>query len=188
MDLDRTLFDTDKFVKVIWDFAERYYGIDAAAERGKAPDYFTYHNEMYDYRFFDHLRAATGKKYNKEQFVSAAKTGLPGGYLYGDVTTAVIDLIDAIITFGNQEYQMLKLALCPGLKNIDSHYLLEPKGPYIARTFKQPSILIDDKRLEGEILAPCTFVRIDRSGARPETGVITSLRQVPALLEGVIID
>lgn len=184
MDLDRTLLDTDKFVRSIWQLAEKQYGIDARSERDRAPAYFTHHQDMYDYRFFDHLQAVAGARYDKAAFIAAAVSSLSERFLYDDVTEEVVSRIDAIVTFGNSDYQTFKLLLCPKLVGINRHVLLEPKGPYIARTFSQASILVDDKPLEAEILPPCEFIRIDRSGVRPEQRVITSLHQLPDILMG----
>ncbi|MBC7512055.1 hypothetical protein H7142_00125 [Candidatus Saccharibacteria bacterium] len=184
IDLDRTLFDTDKFIVAIWDFAEVYYGISADKERARASNYYDHYGDMYDYKFFDHLQAVAGSGYSRSEFIAAAAAKLSGNFLYDDATIEVIDLIDAIVTFGNRDYQTFKLLLCPQLASIERHFLLEPKGQYIRRIFAQPTLLVDDKHLDGEIHEPCVFVRIDRTSriAKSNQGIITSLSQVPALV------
>ncbi|MDQ5932079.1 MAG: hypothetical protein QG649_164, partial [Patescibacteria group bacterium] len=97
------------------------------------------------------------------------------------VTSHVIAMIDGIVTFGGTEYQTFKLGLCPSLDAIPRRIILEPKGEYIAKNYTQPTVLVDDKLLEGTLQLPARFIRIDRSLASENNsiGVITSLSDLP---------
>lgn len=184
-DLDRTLFDTATFFEEIWSFAARLYDIDGDAEQKRAAGFHDYHGDMYDYRFFDHLADAVGNSFDRDDFIQLATHELSGRFLYGDVTEDVVRSIDAIITFGNHDYQTFKLGLCPALSGLQRHIVLQPKGEYIRTTFSQPSVLIDDKPLKDEILPPARFIRIDRSGGESIANelVIQDFSQLPAMLK-----
>lgn len=188
MDLDRTLFDTDRFIEGVWSYAGELYGLDIEAERLRAKQFYDMYGNSYDYRFFDHLRDCVGADFDQEDFVRGAKRALSGQFLYADVTPQVIDIIHAILTFGNTQYQMFKLSLCPELEGIDYHIVLEPKGAYISRTFPVPTLLVDDKDLKGECVPPAYALRIDRSleeREAKEAGVIRTLASVPAALSRI---
>lgn len=188
-DLDRTLFDTTRFVADVWALAGREYGLDANAERERAPDFYHYYGDWYDYRFFDHLEMAAGEGFDRAGFIAAAQRELSGNYLFDDVTADIIGLIDAIITFGNEPYQSLKLALCPQLEGIERHIILGSKGAYIAEAFTAPTVLIDDKAIGAEIVYPAAFIRIDRTdgGASdtPNELVISSFHELPEILRTI---
>jgi hypothetical protein len=186
MDLDRTLFDTELFFNTVWSYVGGYYGLDDANEKSKAKEYFDAYGDSYDYRFFDHLRESIGADFDQEEFVRGAKQELSGTFLYSDVTPEVLEMTHAILTFGNREYQTFKLSLCPELADVERHIVLETKGEYISRTFKTPTVLVDDKDLSAEIVPPARFIRIDRSsgGAKVEgADVIHTLKSLPGLLE-----
>ncbi len=188
-DLDRTLFDTARFFDNIWEFASRTYGFDVEQERARAPEFFRYTGDLYDYRFFEHLRSSAGAAYDEADFIAKAQAKLGGTYLYDDITPEAIRLIDAIVTFGGEEYQSFKLSLCPEHDGIDRHIVLQSKGEYIHDTFDRPSVLIDDKHLENEILPPATFIWIDRStvaeGTLSDGYTIRSFDDLPAVLERI---
>jgi len=185
MDLDRTLFDTRLFFERIWSYAAGLYGLDAETEMKRSKQFYDMYGESYDYRFFDHLRAAVGPGFDQEDFARGAAGKLSGQFLYEDVTDELVGMIHAILTFGNQEYQTFKLSFCPELSGIRSHIVLEPKGEYIAKNFAKATLLVDDKDLSDEIVAPARFVRIDRSLEKLDAGmdgVINTLESVPAIL------
>lgn len=184
VDLDRTLFDTSTFFDEIWRLAHDIYGVDATAQKARAEEFFDWYDAGYDYRFFDHLAAAAGATFSKTALEDAARREFSDRFLYPDVTDEVIGLIDAIVTFGGWEYQTFKLSLCPQLAHIAHHISLTSKAEYIARTFSGPALLVDDKQLENEIMAPTRFVRIDRSLAKSDiaSSVIHSLEDIPACL------
>ena len=188
-DLDRTLFDTSRFVHDVWALAGREYGIDAEAERLRAPSFYQFYGDWYDYQFFDHLADVIGDTFDRTVFIAKAQRELSGAYLFDDVTPDIIDLIDAIVTFGNQTYQSFKLSLCPQLDGIERHIILAMKGEYIAQTFTAPTVLIDDKAIGAEILDPGLFIRIDRTaeGEHDTSGelVISSLEELPGVLRSL---
>jgi hypothetical protein len=187
--LDRTLFDTNRFVHDVWSLAGREYGIDAEAERQRTSSFYRYYGDWYDYQFFDHLAHAVGESFDRQSFIALAHRELRGSYLYDDVTPEVIGLIDAILTFGNEPYQSLKLSLCPQLDGIERHIILAGKGKYIAETFSVPTVLIDDKAIGAEILHPALFIRIDRTGgdfdAKQGDLTIASLSELPDILSSM---
>lgn len=188
MDLDRTLFDTASYFERLWLYAAHRYKLDAGEERSKAKLYFDMYGESYDYRLFDHLRESVGTGFDQADFVRGAKQELAGKLLYSDATSDVLGMIHAVLTFGNKEHQSFKLSLCPELSNIDRHIVLEPKGAYIARTFTESTVLVDDKDFSAEILPPARFVRIDRTSegsgeVEGESAVIHTLRDLPAMME-----
>lgn len=188
MDLDRTLFDTNRFIERVWSYAGERYHLNVEIERLRAKQFYDIYGDSYDYRFFDHLRDCVGADFDQADFILSAKRTLSGQFLYPDVTPQLIDAIHAILTFGNKEYQMFKLSLCPELEGIDCHIVLEPKGAYISRTFPMPTLLIDDKDLKGECVPPAYAIQIDRSleaEDAKEAAVIKTLASVPAALSRI---
>jgi hypothetical protein len=180
-DFDRTLFDTDQFFLEIWQLAGKMYEIDDEWERSQAPDFFTKYGDAYDYRFFEHLKRAAGQQLSIPHFINEARKAFSDKFLYDDATNHVITMIDEIVTFGGTEYQTFKLGLCPSLDAIPRRIILEPKGEYITKNYTQPTILVDDKLLEGTLQFPARFIRIDRSLASENSsiGIITSLSDLP---------
>ena len=188
-DLDRTLFDTSRFVQDLWAFAGREIGFNGDAERERATMFYRYSGDWYDYRFFDHLASVIDNEYERAAFTHLVEQEMHGRYLFSDVTPDIIELIDAIVTFGNEPYQSFKLLLCPQLEGITPHIILDSKGAYIARTFQTPTVLIDDKPIGDEILPPAQFIRIDRTNSLAQIAadevVIRSLNELPAVLQNI---
>lgn len=188
MDLDRTLFDTALFFERVWDHASARYGLDAEAEKAKASQFHRMYGDMYNYRLFDHLRSSVGPGFEPDSFISGAVSELAGLFVYPDVTPRLMERVDAILTFGDRDEQMFKLALSPALQGVQVHAVLEPKGGYISRTFDVPVVLVDDKDILDEIRPPATFIRIDRSsdgeGAR-RGHVITTLEDVLGIVDDI---
>jgi hypothetical protein len=189
MDLDRTLFDTGLFFDDIWQLAAQMYGCNKDEEKTKAANYHRMYGEWYDYDFFQHLQEATDAVYSESTFIQAAQELLTSRYLFDDVTEDVLQSIDAIVTFGNKPFQQFKLSLCPQLASIETHIILEPKGHYISRTFKRPSLLVDDKDIAADIIPPAEFVQIVRTHApeirRNYHRIISSLQELPGVLLGM---
>ena len=165
------------------------YGIDVATERARAPKFHDMHGEWRDYKFFNHITDATGREFKQDDFVAAMRVELKGDYLFEDVTSDIIDQIDAILTFGNRPFQELKLSMCPQLAGIERHIILRSKGDYIHDTFTRPVVMIDDKMLRAEILPPHVFIHINRSlipDPDPSEGyAITSFRELGAALKRI---
>lgn len=188
LDLDRTLLNTDLFFEAMWRLAARVYGVDAGKEMERAHRYFTYYDDSYDYRFFDHLQEAvssTRQTASPEKFSVAARNEYANAFLYPDVTDDIVRSIDEIVTFGGAEYQRLKLFVSPRLQNIPHRITLKHKSDLIAETYgRQPVILIDDKPIGNTMRPPARFIQIirDQSGEELPASAIRSLSELPSAL------
>lgn len=168
VDLDRTLFDTTRFVQTLWDWIEQTYGVNADAARYEMKQYFTYVGEMYNYDFFQHIHELG---IDGEELVKRAQAELTESFVFGDVaeflqSTAGLDR--AILTFGANNYQQFKISLCPELSGIEVHMTQGFKHDYIKTHWPdQPTLLIDDRLLEDNLPTITRFILIDRAQARP---------------------
>ena len=181
VDLDRTLFDTDAFVAGLWHCMQELYALDASTELARISEFFRYSGELYEYDFFSHLADATNEELEDRAVIEAAVPYLAGRFLYGDVTPELIQRIDAIVTFGNERFQQLKIAMCPELSVVPVHFVQEPKGGYLKRTFDRRFIMVDDKDLSGEIDAPSQFVLIDRADTYAQKATTESCEIIRSL-------
>ena len=58
LDLDRTLFDTDLFDKLRWQFLENEFGVSPEQGESRQRDFFIYDGDMYHYDFTEHMSSA----------------------------------------------------------------------------------------------------------------------------------
>lgn len=151
LDLDRTLFKTDEYWQ---DFAKalaRSLGVPDGTYSGGYDEFLVGEGrlQMVDY---SKILAATGAKHDiirKNLTEICAKNQ----YLYDDAQRLLSNLGTLqqvyevqIITFGENDYQNLKLSLLPELKNIPKHIIQELKTDYISTHFNGGvGMLVDDK-------------------------------------------
>ena len=169
LDLDRTLFNTPLFIRTLWDWIEKTYGVDAATSRKNMKSYFRYVGDMYDYDFFRHI-AELG--INTDDVVRRALHDFKAEvFIYSDVAAFLKNTMDidrAILTFGNDDYQQFKLSFCPELAGMSVHTTRSYKSEYIKKYWPStPTILVDDKLLVGTLPNNTNFIHIDRVQTRP---------------------
>ena len=132
LDLDRTLFDSGRFLNDLLELLATRYDLDPAAFRASLAD----HREGDWYDFHRHLAAVSSLK--AAEVVALAKQELTGrNYLYADVLpwlevaqTAGEELL--IMTVGTPAFQTLKLAHAPALAQLPRQIVDRNKGYVIA--------------------------------------------------------
>ena len=168
LDLDYTLFNTDRFVQDLAQLVAPAAGIAAPVYRQQIPDYYE-HNGMHlaHYRFSQHLGALGLNKGFLEEKITPVMTGRD--YTYPDVDASVRAFIRdgydvRVLTYGEQSYQQLKLR-CAGIAGqLAADIILEGKGLYIGRRFPgRAGAIIDDKQIT-DLPAGVRAIYIDRTG------------------------
>jgi hypothetical protein len=151
LDLDRTLFATDTFRGYVVDVLVKITGKQSAVieqmmtEHSDAPDTHLRHTDF----------TAVLQKLEipqNEAYLEITKAVPPNSLLLPDVPD-FLDWIQGqtiyeprILSFGQKDFQQLKLATCPTLGWLPADIILERKNTFIQRMFSQQSgALIDDK-------------------------------------------
>jgi FMN phosphatase YigB (HAD superfamily) len=140
LDLDRTLFNTDRFANDLIALLSKQFGIDAAAYRQEMGQYFDPVTEAYD--FYRHATTATGA--SPGELNTAIQAGLPSqSYVYEDVAPwlahhqqAGMEIV--VMTTGHRSFQQLKLDYSPELAKLPHIITPHNKGAvlkqYLANT------------------------------------------------------
>ena len=171
LDLDYTLFDTDRFVQDLAVLVAGEVGIAAGDYLLQIPDYYEHSGEhLAHYQFSRHLGALGLHEQFLERKITPALTGRD--YTYTDVDVSVRAFLRdgydvRILTYGEQRYQQLKLR-CAGIAGqLAADIILESKGAYIARRFAgRAGAIVDDKQIT-DLPAGVQAVYIDRTGGIP---------------------
>jgi hypothetical protein len=192
LDLDRTLFDTDTFYH---DFNEWILKGDSLNNYITCVD----GNDLYRYTDFEQILLNTNFTpdivYKTIKSKSKSKN-----YLFNDATKFLINMHEhkanydfAILSFGQERFQKIKIKLCPLLLAIDPIIKLAPKKITISNYFNnRTGLLIDDKKGQG-LPRGWLEVHIDRTNylKSPESKnnciEISSLEQLETLLDNKIM-
>lgn len=151
LDLDRTLFDTVRFVNVLWQTIGRAYTIDHEKQLATMLGWYKQVGELRYYRFEDHVQQATGQ--TADQVAVKIRPHLAAhDFLYPD--TAEIknwqargDYTLRILSFGGEWFQKFKISLSPAIADLPADIILQPKNQFIATHFAGArGFLVDDKR------------------------------------------
>lgn len=188
LDLDRTLFDTDLFVKEFWHAAAKLYNFDPIHQIAQLSSWYKPVGDFGYYSVEDHVRAALGKTaaevgeavrpiLQNTHFAYPDTSEIPTWQARGDYELR-------ILTFGGEWLQKYKLSLTPTLNGLPYDIILVAKGDFIAKNFTDAQgFLVDDKL--GNNLPP-TFkqIWINRITDMKNPGIITvqSLTQVQEAL------
>lgn len=188
LDLDRTLFDTDLFIKEFWHAAAKIYNFDPIHQIAQVSSWYRPVGDFGYYSVEDHVRAALGK--------TAAEVGEAVrplirhiDFTYPDTAEITIwqargDYELRILTFGGRWLQKYKLSLTPTLSALPCDIILVAKGDFIVKNFTDAQgFLVDDKR--GNRLPPnFKEIWINRRTDMKIPGTITihSLAEVKGVL------
>ncbi|MGH7196282.1 MAG: hypothetical protein ACREGJ_00765 [Candidatus Saccharimonadales bacterium] len=151
LDLDRTLFDTERFVLELFKVAGRIYrekGVRRMRLLTDLPHQIRYVGDLSYYPFFDHLAEyGVDTQEAKKLLYEALKDN---DFLYKDAHE-LLDWLEShgiqphILTFGDKDYQSFKISLAPRLQNLPVTIVQESKGAFLARQACESAILVDDK-------------------------------------------
>ena len=187
LDLDRTLFRTERVRELIEKVAELY------PEKPTLKDGYSLRRNHYIYPFeaegdtatYSHDLSWWLRDHDLEPQVvyeQLLATELADGrFEYGGVAELVGQLSEwgdvKILTFGPDEYQRFKAALCPSLVGLEVITILEQKSQYLNREARDGDWIVDDKSLDG--LKPGIWAaRVDHDGAAQVPEACVSLEEV----------
>lgn len=161
LDVDRTLFDTNKFDALRWQFLEGKYGVSAEKERARQREFYVELGGAETYDLAAHM-ACLGIDADEVRDALRRSELADGRLEYTGVGKLVEWLGQhgsvALLTFGFEADQELKLALCPSLRDVETIITLETKNKFFMQN-SEPAVLLDDKPI-GESLPPhVTFVQ-----------------------------
>lgn len=192
LDLDRTLFQTDRIGEVWVYLAQQYPGIiDPKYERQRAELFYEWCNDLYCYDMSSQLRQIG--LIPEDIYHEVIASPLADGRLeYTDCSSlvnflkTVSDL--AILTYGRDDYQRFKAALCPSLAGIPIETTLETKAEVLKRTAVHgiEVWLVDDKPIGSELPASIRFIQVNLEARSGDNGkaadnsrpVCSTLREV----------
>jgi hypothetical protein len=168
IDVDRTIFDTDRFVVVLWEAIGKTYGIDSQAELNKLQSYYVYLSSeeksqaraglkpLSHYDFRSHVESVVKGHLADDVVANIQAILAKHNFVYPD-TRAILQLVNKnpslvlkFLTLEQEWYQLVKrkqiINSLPQLNNFAWHVVQEPKGEYIARVFPgTKGWLVDDK-------------------------------------------
>lgn len=163
VDFDRTLFDTERFVGVLWKTLGAHYGVDGMKELSRVQDFYYERGTVpLGYDFFSHLAAIKSIKDSETTVEAILRNSLRSEDFLFEDARSLYDDIDEIVTLGDRKYQTFKLSICPDLVGIRTHIIQESKAGFIKRQYLRPTLLVDDKHHEHELPESCNFILINR--------------------------
>jgi hypothetical protein len=202
LDLDRTLFDTNRSFDYILIAAEACFGnrgISAKKMRDEYKNFYTSDDPtaLRTYDFFEHLKSYGFAVTNDDIRVLRERVMNQGDLLFPDAHELLKyletrpDLKVTILSFGVPQFQIFKCSLTPELEKYHMDCIFEEKGPFIKRTYEaEPSLIVDDKVID-DLPEWCRGVLLNRT--TPEQSgvleghshydVINSLILVPSYLQ-----
>ncbi|HEV2413034.1 MAG TPA: hypothetical protein VGS28_04520 [Candidatus Saccharimonadales bacterium] len=173
LDLDRTLYMTDRALKLVAEECEKLWrdkGITAQRLIQEAPRYYSSEdpNALRTHEFFRQmlaygvdLRTEGGRLRDS---LSKYDLLFPDARDLLDYVDTLNDLEVKIITFGEEDFQKFKLSLLPRLAKYPVIITMGEKATYIRRHEKKtPSLIVDDKT-NPSLPAWCEGVLLDRTG------------------------
>lgn len=174
LDLDRTLYRTDLGTQLIWQrIASKFSDVDASRELGRQSEFYVHEGNSYPYNMRAHL-VSLGLEAD-QVYEYLRRTEIADGRLeYEGVGELVSWARSAgevsILTYGYDDYQRLKAALCPSIADLGVITTLKPKGDFL-RTIQGDAWLVDDKPVGNELPANVRFIQVvfDRAMGSKDT-------------------
>lgn len=190
LDLDRTLFRTNIASLMKWRAIGRQYpSVDGELEHARQGDFYVHSGDAYAYDFTAHLKAAGLNPAEVYDFLKGSEVA-DGRLEYDGVKELVNWLVEngevRVLTYGIDDYQRLKAALCPSLINVEIITTLESKADFLKN--KGEAWLVDDKDIGSELTSNVKFIQVDLEGGgvdlvdRPWP-IVSSLTQVLELIK-----
>lgn len=169
VDLDRTLFDTDRAGLALKVAAQELYGLDAQQLAREESRFYVHVGNQYFYRFFDHLAARDVEPAKAAGELLEVLKGQD--FLYPDAHEFVAHLRlngynSSILSFGDPAYQGFKYRLAPALANLPFICVDTPKGEYVRKHGQADSVIIDDKHV-GAVPDACRAIQLMRGHHQP---------------------
>lgn len=193
LDLDRTLYRTTAAGLAKWQkIGELYPQIDAIYQHDRQGEFYRHVDGAYTYDFTAHVESIgldPAVVYNQLR-----TSNLTDGRLEHDGVATLVSWAQTVadvrvLTYGVDDYQRLKAALCPSLQGVEVVTTLGGKGDYLQD--KGRVWLVDDKPLGVGLPANVQFIQVCLEGQDIESQpwpVVTSLQQVQDLLQQALAE
>jgi hypothetical protein len=168
LDLDRTLFDTDKYITHCATMLINHLGVDSIEFLSETKKFsLIFDEKTYHYLMFRHCRNYGLNPIIAREFLLDTIT--PQMFMYADAIEFVENFPDRskleIVTFGVEEEQGFKIETCPVLGSLVRHVSLRPKAEVLARiSAGQKCVIIDDKLIP-DLPEGISQIHITRAGA-----------------------
>lgn len=187
LDLDRTLFQTDLFDKLRWQLLAKWYPgkFDLATESSRQSDYYVYSGRLYFYDFSAHMMELEIDP--DEVYGKIRRSDLADGRLE---YAGVLELVEwihergevRVLTFGPENYQSLKIALCPSLRDVETIITGEEKSKYFDSLPDKTSDIwmVDDKPIP-DLPQNVHFVQANLDGAEVAEQSWPVIKNLPEL-------
>ena len=191
LDLDRTLFRTDLFDKLRWQLLAKWYPgkFDLAVESQRQSEFYEYRGELYFYNFMAHM---TNLGIDLDEVFEKIRTSeLADGRLEYSGVRELINWIRQrgearILTFGPNDYQSLKISLCPSLRDVEVIITGEEKSKYFnSLTDKSSEIWMVDDKIIRDLPENIHFVQANLEGVtvvKQGWSVIDKLGKIPGTI------
>jgi hypothetical protein len=190
LDFDETLFDHIAMLTWLDYTMTRQYGLRPGEFAASIDDHHTQLDDVHRlYRHREHY-GLTGLDWSDVSSQIAGMIAEQGlDFCYPDVhptlsRAAASGLDVGLLTFGDEEYQLFKIAQCRELEGYDFpvYVVHEPKREFLAREFPSGGTLVDDKFPLG---LPNTWlhVLIDRAGQFAHTSLGERVLRISSLAE-----
>ena len=192
LDLDRTLFRTSELDKAEWGLLGRQFGIDSEAELARRTDFHVRTEKAYYYDFAAHVRAAGLD--DEETFSFLLQSALADGRMEYDGVAELVAWAKQrgtvhVLTYGPANYQRLKAALCPSLKEAEIITTLQSKSEYFREQRPTGEVwMVDDKPIGDDLPDNVRFIQTAEYNGitapeNPAWPVATALGQIPKIVD-----
>ena len=172
LDLDRTLFSTELFDELRLDVLRQSFpDIDIFTERLRQQGFYVRDGETYYYDFTEHMKSLDLSAIKVYQLLE--KSILADGRLEYEGVGELINWAKAntelkVLTYGKDDYQNLKAALCPSLRGVEIVATQRPKEEFFhEEKFEGKVWMVDDKAIHG-LPENVNFIQVSLDGAEFE--------------------
>ncbi len=190
LDLDRTLFDTRQVIE-LWRELARHYKLDADKATSERSNWYVWTStETYYHDFSAQLRSyGIDPKEAMERIVKSALAEGEFEFPYADILVSSLKTLAnvKVLSFGADDYQRMKAALCPSLHGIEVITTLEPKQTVLAKYAATNNCwLVDDKPIGRDMPNGVNFIQVALESEVPDFTapwpIFTSLKDVKEYL------
>lgn len=192
LDLDRTLFNTNE-VEVLWQYIAKYFDVDEDAMFRQADRYYVTSSEANYYHDLGRQLTDLGLD-PQEVYRTLEKTDLANDRFLFDGAKELVEWLSqyaqpSIITYGEDDYQRFKVALCPSLAGLFVVTTDKPKSEILHTLPHDGAWLVDDKPIGDELPEGMKFVQVSLEGKpveKQDWPVFENLRDVQSYFRSSI--
>lgn len=167
LDLDRTLFRTENTLDIWFEVSQLYPEVDAPREYNSRDDFLHHVGDLSYHDFSAQLR--TLEIDPVAAYEQLIETDLANGRFEFPGVRELVESLKShgadvrILTFGQDDFQRFKVALCPSLVDLPVVTTMRPKHEYLEAT-EEECWVVDDKAIGDELPSSATFVQVSLEG------------------------